>query len=283
MLSSLKLAGLELLSGSAFALHQAEGLEAPGFRISEYEKPGEDGGVVSSSFYGPRPIVLSGTVKGEGSYGAHETNRQALEAACAVARTSSGFPQLKLLEITTLAGQSYFCYVEVKRLRNDVGRGTNSPYMIALVAPDHRLYMAGQQTTGVISLPTGGGFILPVILPFISSPTSGGSASPANAGNILTMPKLTLRGQLTNPYMLNGATGLSMQVNRVISGGETVVIDMAEKTIMLNSSTSILVNKANDSRWWGLMPGTNPINFSSGSASDTGTLEITWYSARLGL
>jgi hypothetical protein len=283
MLSSVKLAGLELLGGSSYALHDpAEGLEAPLLRISEYDKPGEDGGVVSSSYYGQRAITFQGLVQG-GSDAAHEANRQALLAACALQRDSSAFPVLKLLEITTKAGQTFFTYVQVKRLQLDVGRGTTSRFMVSLVAPDPRLYTAGENTTGSITRPSGGGFILPVNVPIVSDPQSGGSATINNAGTIPTYPKLILKGLLTNPYILNSTLGEAFQLNRTIAVGETVTIDMAEKTVLLNGTSSLLSAKTTDSRWWSLEPGTNLIAFSSGSASDDGTLEITWHDAYLGL
>jgi hypothetical protein len=283
LLSSLTLDGLLLLGGENYDVHDpVEGLEAPSFRISDYEKPGEDGGVVVGSYHGLRPITLNGRVNGA-SYAAYEANRQALEEVCAVSRDSNGFPRLKLLEFTTLAGSSYFTYVQVQKLRLNVGRGTTPPFLVQLVAPDPRLYLVGQQSTGVVSLPTGGGFLVPFVLPVTSSPSSGGAGSVSNSGNILTYPRLTLRGQLTNPYILNGATAESFQLNRVLAGGETVVIDMAEKTIMLGGTTPLLTAKSDDSTWWGLVPGPNPISFSSGSASDDGTLEITWHNARSGV
>lgn len=283
MLSSIRLAGLQLLGGTQFAIHDPlEGLEAPSYRITEYDKPGEDGGVVSASYYGLRPITLNGTVQG-GSAALHEANRQALEAVCGVSRDSTGFPVLKLLEITTLAGAQYFAYVQVKSLKNVIGRGTYSNFMLSLTAPDSRLYLAGSNSSGLISRPTGGGFILPIILPVIFAPSSGGSGSATNAGNVSTYPTLTLRGQLTNPYILNSATGESFQLNRTIAVGETVVVDMAEKTVTLNGTSSLLSLKASDSTWWALQPGINPISFSTGSSGDTGTLEVTWSNAVLGI
>jgi hypothetical protein len=282
MIASLKLAGLQLLGGDAYALHDpVEGLEAPSFRVSDYDKPGEDGGVVSASLHGLRGITLNGKVNGA-DHATYEANRRALEAACALARDSHGFPVLKLLEITTLGGSSYFTYVQVKKLQLPIGRGTTPLFLIQLVAPDPRLYLVGEQSTGVVSLPTGGGFLVAFVLPVTSSPSSGGAGSVSNSGNVLTYPKITLAGQLTNPYLLNSTTGESFQLNHTINGGETVVIDMAEKTIMLGS-TPLLTAKADGSTWWGLQPGTNLISFSSGSASDNGAVEITWYSAVLGL
>lgn len=283
MLSTIKLAGLQLLGTASFAVDSVDGLESPEYRINQYDKPGEDGGVVSGSYYGLRAITMNGLVTGSGSAATHETNRRALETACAVTRDSTGFPIYALLELTTLGGTNYFTYVQVKQLRNPVGRGTSSPFQISMVAPDPRLYVVGQQTTGAISRPSGGGFVLPVILPITFGSSSGGSGSATNTGNVPTYPILTLRGQLTNPYVLNSANGGLVQLNRTIASGETVVIDMGNKTVTLNGSTSLLNTRTSDSTWWSLNPGVNPISFSTGSTSDTGTLEITWYQSSMGL
>lgn len=286
MLSTLKIDGLQLLGGgvTGYAVHDpVEGLESPLFRVVDYDKPGEDGGVVSGSYYGLRPITLNGRVSGNGSASAHETNRQALEAVCSVTRDSTGYPILSLLEFTTLGGSSYYTYVQIKQVRLAVSRGTSSAFQLSMVAPDPRLYYAGNQTTGVFSRASGGGFVLPVIVPITSSGSTGGTATATNTGNILTYPVLTLKGQLTNPYILNGATGQAIQLNRVIAGGETVVIDMAQKTVMLGGSTSLLSTRSSDSVWWGLSPGATLISLSTGSASDTGTLEVTWNNAVMGI
>lgn len=282
MLSSLTLNGLQLLGSSAFALHEpVEGLEAPVFRLSEYDKPGEDGGVLAAAYYGPRAITLNGLVRGD-SAAAYEASRRELQTACAISKDATGFPQLAVLSFTTSGGSSYFINVQVRKAIIPIGRGMSAKFQIQLVAPDPRLYIASQQSTGLISAPSGGGFTVPFVLPVTFAPSSGGSGTANNTGNILTYPVLTLRGQLTNPYIQNATTGKFLQLNRVVAGGETVVIDMADKTILLGT-TSLLISKATGSDWWGLQAGNNSIALSTGSSGDTGTVELTWYSAVLGV
>lgn len=283
MLSSLKLNGLELLDSEDFSVQSVDGLEAPDLRVTSYDKPGEDGGNVTASFMGSRTLGISGKVLGRGLAATHEANRQLLQAACAVTRDSSGLPELAKLEVVTLSAASYFCYVEVKQLKNPVGRGTTSDFLITAVAPDPRLYGASQITTGQISLASGGGFVVPFVVPVTLAAQSGGTATVNQDGNIATYPTLTFRGVLTSPYVLNTESGVAMQLTYTMGASDEVVIDMAEKTILLGGSTPLLSAKADGSDWWAINPGTTVLSFSSGSTSDSGTLEVSYYPATLGL
>lgn len=283
MLSSLKLNGLQLLGVQGYIVHKpVEGLEAPSVRSTAYDKPGEDGGVLAGLWWGQRAISITGQVEGTSST-EHETNRRSLQAACAVTRDTFGYPTLGLLEFTTLSGDQYEVEVGVVSFKNPMSELTVSDFMIGLLAPDHRLYKVGTLSSGGITRPAGGGALYPVIYPVTYGASSGGTASVNNTGNISVYPKLTLTGQLTNPHILNVTTGKLIQLNRTIAAGETVVIDMGNKTITLNGASSLLTTKTSDSVWWELVPGVNTINFNTGSSSDTGTLEVTWQNALIGI
>jgi hypothetical protein len=58
---------------------------------------------------------------------------------------------------------------------------------------------------------------------------------------------------------------------------------MARQTVLLNGSSSLMSSVASDSDWMRLDPGVNSLTISSASSSDTGTLEVLWYSAVVGL
>src|SRR4051812_8227555 len=98
MLGDLQLHGPDLAN---FDLKRPiQGLEAPEYRISSYDKPGEDGGVVSNALYGMRQITLIGRVAGSNPE-QYEENRRALLDACAIRRDSNGYPVLTRCEVTT--------------------------------------------------------------------------------------------------------------------------------------------------------------------------------------
>lgn len=283
MIASLTIDGLELIATSAYGVQSVAGLEHPDRRLTSYDKPGEDGGNVSASFYGSRAITIEGLVYGNGQPAVHEAGRKALNAKCAVNRDAFGYPILKHCVVTTLAGAVFFFDAEVHKLANPMGRGTSSRFLISLVAPDHRLYLPTLQTTGLITRPSGGGFLMAVLLPFLSGASTGGSATATNSGGSTSMPIIYLRDQLTSPYLINNTTGKTMSLGATFIDGQTVVINMAAKTIMLGGTTSYLSTKSVGSDWWGLVPSANALGFSTGSTGDTGTAEVTWYNAELGI
>lgn len=257
------------------------GLDAPSYRTNYFSKPGEDGGKVSSLFYDQRPVSLTGAVYANDP-AAFETARQALQTACAINKNAAGDPIPTLITYTTLAGNSYFFYAYIDKPIMDYTQPNMCNFLITMTVADPFIYGATQVQSGAILTPSGGGFILPVILPIVSTPTSGGTATLTNGGNARSFPTITLTGPLTNPFIYNQAIGKSMQLNTTIPGGSTVVIDMANKTIMLNGNTPLLSTKDSLSEWWAMVPGPNPITFNTSSTSDTGNLMINFYPAWLG-
>jgi hypothetical protein len=260
-----------------------QGLDMPNLRNSGYDKPGEDGSVVSNQLYSGHSVTLTGVIKGDTST-QYETNRLALASALAISRDSNGFVQPKRCTFTTLAGSQYFfdAYLADKPIY-DSSQINWTHFMIPLVIPKALIFSTTQVSSGSITRASGGGFILPVILPITSSAATGGSATVANSGNAYTPPVLTLTGPLTNPFIRNATTDQSMQLNYTIDAASYVTIDMAEKTILLNGDSSILSTKTDDSNWWTMAPGNNSIIFSTGSASDTGNLQIPFYPGFLGV
>lgn len=257
------------------------GLDSPSYRTNYFSKPGEDGGKVSSLFYDQRPVSLTGVVYANDAQ-TYETARQALATACAINKNAAGDPVPTLITYTTLAGNSYFFNAYIDRPIFDYTQPNSTNFLITMTVADPFIYGATQVQSGAILAPSGGGFILPVILPIVSTPTTGGTATLTNNGNAKSNPLLTLNGPLTNPFIYNQAIGKSMQLNTTIAGGSSVVIDMANKTIMLNGTTPLLTAKDSLSEWWAMVPGSNPITFNTSSTADTGNLMITFYPAWLG-
>lgn len=258
-----------------------EGLDMPAVRLNVYDKPGEDGAVVSSAFYGGRPLILRGKVKGNGP-SAFETNRIALTAACAQQKDSNGYPITTRITFTTLAGITYFVDVNFQKVLMNYDNINSANFLIEAIVPNPYIFGNIANAT-TIARAIGGGMVLPFILPVILAASSGGSANVVNSGSATAFPVLVLTGPLTNPYINNATVGKSMQLNYTIDSVSVVRIDMLNKTIMLNGSTSILSVKTVDSEWWGLTPGTNAISFNTSSSADTGNLEIDYYSAYLGV
>lgn len=259
-----------------------EGLDSPDHRTTQYAKPGEDGTVVSSQFYGARLVSLPGYITGS-SPAQFEANRRALVSALSVQRDSTGRPRPRRCQFTTLAGLTYFfdAFPSTKPVIRQ-SAPTSAKFLIQLTVP-RGVISSATETTFTATPPSGGGFVLPVVLPIVSSASTGGSVTTTNTGTATSLPVLTLTGPLTNPYFRNATTNQAMQLNYLVAADQTVVIDMYEKTILLNGTSSILSAKTDESNWFGIDPGDNDIRISSGSSSDTGNLTGRYYAAVVGV
>lgn len=258
------------------------GLDFPEIRTNYYSRAGQDGGIVSSMFYDKRSIQLTGIIYANDPT-TFEQSRQALATACQISKDSSGYPVPIKVSFTTLANNSYFFNAYIDRPVYDYKDPNYSTFMVTMTATNSFLQGATQVVSSAIVRASGGGFILPVILPITSSAGVGGTGSVTNSGTAPAYPILTLTGPLTNPYIQNSTVGKFMQLNRTIAAGEVVTIDMYNKTILLNGSSSLISSKSSTSDWWYIAPGTNTITLSTASTSDTGNVALSFYSAYLGV
>lgn len=261
-----------------------EGFDSAEFRVSEYDKPGEDGSNVSNQLLGSRLVNLPGYVRGADP-AAFEANRRALLTAASITRDNFGFPVAHRCVFTTLSGTSYFfdALVNSKPVFTNV-TPVSCKFLLQLTTPDPLIYGNTQVVSSPITRPTGGGFVLPVILPIVSSSQTGGSVVVANPGTATVKPVITITGPLSNPYISNAAAdGKYLQLNATLNSGDVVTVDMAEKTIVLNGSSNYLATRTSDSEWWGIAPGNNTISFSTAGTSDSGTMQVSFYPGYVGV
>lgn len=337
MLSSFQVNGIELIAPNGangiFLQYPIQGLEAPGYRISSYDKAGQDGAGLTTPFYGARTVTITGKLSMQ-SPSQYEQARRTLLTAFGTSRDSNGNIVKQTYQFTSLAGQVYYFRGQAKtpvfgieqmnwtKWKTDILVGESFISMLAsgsatytvqsgdtmasiataknltllqlqLLNPqvtDGLTITSGQvltvalpQTTGQFAPPQGGGFLVPTNVPTVSTLTGVNSVTALNTGNITAPALIFLRGSLTNPFLVNSTLGLSMQINYTLGATDMVVIDMLNKTIVLNGTTSLLGDKGSTSNWWGIAPGPNTISLSSGSTGDTGSAEITWYSVVTGV
>lgn len=266
---------IALIGSTNYILQAVGGIEDAGRRVSSYELPGQDGGSVSSVFYGVRTVDLSGVVLGSDAT-THQANRKALAAVCAVQRDLTGRPLPVTVAFTTLDGQSFSFTGHVKAFSNPLDRTNVSEFHIVLACPDPVIYGSSAITTGQFARPSGGGVVYPVTYPAIYAGSTGGSGSVSNTGNANVYPLITIRGVTTNPYIYFATLGVWFQLNYVTSNiTDTIVIDMKNRTVVLNGTTNLLSAKVAGSSWFSLAPGANNFTFSTGTSSDTGTVEVS--------
>src|SRR5437588_12404205 len=130
-----------------FLQRPIEGLDFADLRFQSYDKPGEDGGQVSSSYYNGRSVILRGTFQGS-SAAQYEANRKLLVQALAVRRSNTGVPQPLRCSFTTVGSSSLFFdgYISRKPVFNwdEIKWGK---FLIQLYVPSPYLLSGSLQTT----------------------------------------------------------------------------------------------------------------------------------------
>jgi hypothetical protein len=259
-----------------------EGLGDAPIRSSEYDNPGEDGGFVDNQLYGMRPITLTGQI-GAPSFEIYETVRRAVHHACRIRRDSYGMPQPVRLRFRTMNDQEYYidAYPRTPRIRDNNIR--HSPFILQFVASDAVIYEIAQQNSLSITRAMGGGLLLPFKLPFRLGASSGGSLIVDNDGTAEVWPIITLTGEMHNPVVRHDEKDIKVQLNYTLTASDEVVIDMKNKRITLNGTSSLIAYMTIDSDWFKLDIGSNRIRFSTSTGSDPGTMRVSWYNGIIAL
>lgn len=261
-----------------YLIESIEGLDNPDRRVNSYDLPGEDGGNVGSNFYGMRTVTITGWVRG-GDVASHEAARRTLASTCRLQRDEFGVPQKVRVYYTAMDGQSYFLDGVVKDFKCPRMNNLTASFIVSIIAPDPMAYGITALSSGLISRSSGGGVVVPAIFPVTLEGSSGGAANFYNGGTDDTWPVITFSGALTNPFIYSQERNVQFNLNYVMGSNDVVVIDMKQKTVVLNGSSSLLGSKTADSDWFSLPPGNNTITFSTASSSDTGTMKVEAYPA----
>ncbi|MFD4554406.1 hypothetical protein ACFWP5_08760 [Streptomyces sp. NPDC058469] len=269
------------LPPNGYIFHDAQGLGFPDIRQVVYDKPGEDGQIVDAERYGGRILTLSGEVFGSTST-SYIAARKALVYASRLQRDSLNLPVGTSLTFSTLDGATYFATGYLKPPFHCDGPLPNScPFQISFLCPDPAIYSTTLLTTGQFSRPSGGGAVFPPPFPITFEGATGGVGYFTNTGSMDTWPLLYLRGVHTNPRIMAQERGVALQLNYTSLPTDTIIVDMKNRTIMLNGVTSLIDNKVAGTDFFSAVPDVNTFRLTSSSAGDTGTAELTAYSAYL--
>lgn len=261
-----------------------DGLESADYRVTTYDKPGEDGAQVSAAFYSSRTITLPGLVRGD-TPTLYEQNRKALSTACSINRDSNNHPILTKLSFISLAGNSYYVNVQFNKPQFGWRDVTWTKFQLTCIAPDPRIYTTQPVDSGAVTLPTpGGGFLVPALVPIVAGGSIGGGTILTNFGNEQSHPVITFTGPLTNPLIYNQTTGLGFQLNYSIPFGGTVVVDMYYQSVVYNNSSNFIAYRdQNNNNWLTCIPGPNNFVLTTASSADTGNVDIKFNPAWAGI
>lgn len=257
-----------------------QGLEYSDIRQNSYDNPGQFGANVSANLYSGRPITLEGWVYGN-TITEYEQRRRTFLENFAIERDAFSLPVAKTLKFQTMDDLQLEADVHVRKVRFQRKSLLGARFSIDLYAPDYLLYDQNLQSQ-TVSRASGGGAIYPIIYPIIYGASTGGSIILVNGGTAETYPIIYLNGPLINPIIQNDTLGRYIELNLTIATGEQVIIDMKKKTI-LKGTLSVIANKSVPSKFWWLAKGANTIKFFTSSTGDTGSAQIQWQNAYVGV
>lgn len=266
---------LNQLGGNYFLDAPIEGLtDIPEIRTSAYNKTGQDGGSVSSQYYGMREIAFRGRVFND-DIAVAEAARKALIAAIASKQVD--------LRVVTYTGASYRIKANLTAFKCPVGQSRRKyEFNMQLIAPDPLLYDdLEDDLLATISRKQSGGYITPYVLPVEWEPATQ-PTNVVNAGNYPIKPRIEFDGKTTNPRLTNLTTGQYMQINLTTADGDNLVIDMKERAILLNGG-NILALKETGANFFNLEAGDNLLELTTGSDSDTGVALVRFKSGSIGI
>ncbi|MEW1951029.1 hypothetical protein AB0280_17480 [Pseudarthrobacter sp902506025] len=254
-----------------------EGLELPSVRTSRGQRAGQSGSYIGAQFDDARFITLNGHIWSSDIAEAKQKRRDIQEALPL-------HPDSITVRIDDDDGRSYETVVQYVDFKMPINRAKfRHVFKINLEATDPTLYdmSAGSALTATIQKAIPGGIQFTSTSPqfdasFQFTQTQSISVVNNSSPNV-AYPVITITGRITNPVLTNQATGDSFSLTGYAVTGSTdvTVIDMANHTVTLNNGNAFGYVPLT-AEWWGLMPGDNTIDFTSGSGSDVTTAVMTW-------
>ena len=281
MVTSAYVDDLQIHGGSTYKLKEAT-LGAPAPRAVTDLKPNDHGAVDATSYYGPRSIELSGFVVAT-SFDAMWDAVDELKGKLALGSSHTFKFQRQ--------GRSFEEQV-IMRVDSSVdilAKPMPSPMIewgVSLFCADPRLYAATESSGSYDPTDAGsGGLDFPLVFPldFDASATAG-HLTVDNEGNIDTPPVFVITGPVTNPILDNDTTGESIYTQSCgLSSSDYLTIDVANRTVTLNGSTSRPdLLDASLTTWFNLVPGVNQLRLRGSSMSTGATqLAVSFRSARI--
>lgn len=164
--------------------------------------------------------------------------------------------------------------------------GLYKEFHLALVAADPTTYAAVEQTLDTVALTTasGGALNFPVVFPFSFGAYSGGGiATPTNAGNAPSWPRLRVYGKIDGPIIRNTTTGRSLAFPGLsIAAGDYIDIDSFKRTVLLNGAANLSLMRYLDrssSEFFQLAVGANTIQLQGSNFDAVATVRLYWRDA----
>lgn len=240
-------------------IERVQGLSNAPYRTTEREREGMDGGFVDAEFESIRTIILEGTVYAGSNFDDLEPFMDTLKANYGPVHTSRPF----YFTVPGVGQRIVFCKSYGVKYDMDAARRVgSSPIQIQLMAANPLVY-----STSLIQVQTGLGGEDPGRAYNKSfnygygTPVTGGLASVENLGNRETDGILTIRGPITDPKIVHDETNRFLAFNIVLNGVQDLVIDLRNRSVLLEGTANRRSAMTSDSRWFLFVPGNNSLRF----------------------
>ena len=153
--------------------------------------------------------------------------------------------------------------VALRRYNANIGEA-----LVQLVADDPFFYTAEEVTQFTSAIFPG--LQIPFYIPaFISSTENVASFVIDNGGHVLAYPVITINGPCTNPQLINATADEVLTVAETIGAGESLMVDMGERTVILTTGgggeTNVLGSVSGV--WWALQRGITLVRITSEDAA----------------
>jgi hypothetical protein len=146
----------------------------------------------------------------------------------------------------------------------------NKTFQLAMVASDPRIYAEAVKTTRVVP--------------------GDPDEYAMNDGTTDTKPVVVINGPITDPTIQNYTAGKSLSFSTAndptnfpgakLNAGDTLVIDMQNKTVMLNGTINVYSAVVfESSEWWTILPGQNTIRLLGTNTSSATNAQVRWSDA----
>lgn len=149
---------------------------------------------------------------------------------------------------------------------------------IRFEASDPLHYTVTQFSTSITLTPDTTGLTFPIDFPLNFGASSSNEAGLFNGGTAPANWTATIAGSIEGPRLERSDTGQEINLpNLTVPGGETLVIDSAARTILLNGTANRRQFLTKASRWFKLDPGaTTSIRFSANGAVSGASVTFNW-------
>lgn len=278
MITSLTIGSLTLEYATGYVLGDTAGFDFSEIRTDVQNRGNADGARLGSFLYGKRSFSINGEIWGDNPTD-YETKRRALEKAL-LFDTTNGY---KTLQIETRGGLSLQVDVVLRNVdipykKHDMARG-----MFQIQFDATYPYIEAQSLTEQdLSPATGGGFSIPIAVPFSIAVGGTGSVTVTNNGNAPAYPTFIINGGISSPSVQNVTTQKTLSfTNTLTSAINKITVDTYNQTAVDENGNST-VNTASGT-FWTLEPGDNEIAFFGNSANGSANANVSFRDSYIGL